>query len=95
METLYSIFDIKTRTWSSPQCHESDDALYQFLNVLINTHGSSPAHSNPEDFVLYKIGIFDPDMGQMHVLEEKELLTTFTPLKKRCEICEKDSDNGE
>lgn len=94
---LYSIHDIKARSWSEPQSHQSEEALMQFLSVIINTHGCGPQHTNPEDFVVYKVAEFNEDTGQMAFLEDKAPVTTFSSLKTPCKHCiqeQEEQSNG-
>lgn len=88
VKPIYSYFDIKTREWSDPQVHETEEALFQFLSLVVNTHGSGAVHTHPEDFVVYEVGTFNPETGSFTVYEEKEMVATLSSLKKPCDVCE-------
>lgn len=94
VQKLYSIFDIKTRLWSTVQCHESKDALWQFLNVIVNTHGAGDVHTHSEDFVVYELGSFDITEGIVSLLDPKQVVTSLSALKKPCPICDKEAEQA-
>lgn len=94
IQKLYSIFDIKTRLWSTVQSHESRDALFQFLNVIVNTHGTGDVHTHSDDFVVYEIGEFDVSEGLVSVYEPKEIVTSLSGLKKPCLTCQAEAEKA-
>ena len=94
IQKLYSIFDIKTRLWSTVQSHESRDALFQFLNVVVNTHGAGDVHTHADDFVVYEVGEFDISEGLVTVYDPKQIVTSLSGLKKPCSICQREAEQA-
>lgn len=94
LQKLYSIFDVKSRLWSAVQAHESKDALWQFLNVVVNSHGSGDVHTYADDFVVYELGEFDVTNGDIDLYNPKRIVTTLSALKKPCPICQREAEQA-
>lgn len=88
MTKLYVVFDTKAKSYSEPMCCEDEIALQQFLSVLINTHSEMPQHKFPEDFVVYAIADVNMEVAKITPFEEKELVSSFSGLKRKCKFCE-------
>ncbi|AXH75130.1 MAG: nonstructural protein [Microviridae sp.] len=55
-EYIYSLYDVKARTYGSAITHEDEVGVQLFFSQLVNTKGSGSCNTHPEDFVLYSIG---------------------------------------
>ena len=95
IKIVYAMHDIKTRLWSVPQVHESEDALFQFLDVIVNSHGAGAQHTHPEDFVVYEIGTFNEETGELISYSKKDIVCTLSSLKKECPICKAEQEKLE
>lgn len=95
LQIVYTMHDIKSRLWSTPQIHESEEALFQFLNVIVNSHGAGAQHTHPEDFVVYEIGTFNEETGELLSYDEKVIVCTLSSLKKECTVCKAEQEKTE
>lgn len=89
--TLYSVYDIKAKLWSTPITFDSDEAMEQYLSVLVNTHGNGHYHLYPEDFVVYKLGYWNEETGEFLPVD-KQVALNVVGIKRPCKYCEKPED---
>ncbi len=71
---IYSIFDTASGLYSRPFFTQSDpEAMRSFEDIA--TDAEHPIGKHPEDYMLYRIGIFDDTKGKL-LDEENECLVT-------------------
>ncbi len=72
--TIYSIFDTASGLYSRPFFTQSDpEAMRSFEDI--STTADHPIGKHPEDYMLFRIGIFDDTKGKL-VDEDNECLVT-------------------
>lgn len=59
--TMYSIFDVKTGSYSVPQCYVNEDVAKRTVQAA--AVDGSLLKSFPSDFILYSVGTFDDKDG--------------------------------
>ncbi len=71
---IYSIFDTASGLYSRPFFTQSDpEAMRSFEDISIDAE--HPIGKHPEDYMLFRIGIFDDTKGKL-VNEDNECLVT-------------------
>lgn len=64
VQNAYSVFDLKAETFSLPMFAITDEVAKRlFADVVAYREGSIGAH--PEDYVLFRVGVFNSDTGAM------------------------------
>lgn len=86
---VYSIYDVKSELWAPPITFESIDHLNQFLDLVVNTHGTGDYHVYPEDYVVYQLGEFNEETGNLDLFSEKQFAVNMVGLKRSCRDCER------
>lgn len=61
---VYSVFDCKAGSYSQPFCFLNDAMARRSFSVSVNEVGSQMFHA-PEDFVLYRVGVWDCVNGKL------------------------------
>lgn len=80
---IYSVYDKATKTYGTPWFQPTDQAaLRGFTNEVNRPAESNVIYTNPEDFVLYKLGKFSPELGVLDVNENPELMAKAIALVK-------------
>lgn len=74
---LYSIFDLKSQTFSQPVSYVNDEVAKRVIRDMLAQNNSLYAR-HPEDFVLYCIGEFDDSSAQIAVSADKVIDITAT-----------------
>lgn len=59
---IYSIYDTKAEQFGNPVCIRTDAEARRMFKALA-TDGETQVGRNPEDFLLYRIGVFDAEKG--------------------------------
>lgn len=77
---VYSLLDTKAKLWSNPFYQLSDVLAMRDLSRAVN-HSESELFHNPEDFLLYCLGQFDDEMGNL-TCGVPTLITNAAELKK-------------
>lgn len=64
MHKFYSLYDTKVATFGNPFCALSDGAA---CRMVIDAAGdpNTMLHKHPADFILYFLGTFDEDTGEV------------------------------
>ncbi len=71
---IYSIFDTASGLYSRPFFTQADaEAMRSFSDIVQDAE--HPVGKHPEDYAVYRIGIFDDTKGNM-INEENECLST-------------------
>lgn len=73
--SAYSIYDIKALTYSNPFFAPNHGAAMRIVQDAANDMNTSLAR-HPNDYIVYHIGHYDTDIGQM------------TPLDARQHVCD-------
>lgn len=60
----YSIFDRKSLTYHTPFFQHADGAAVRMLSDLVSDNGTSVGR-HPGDYVLYRIGAYDDQKGEL------------------------------
>lgn len=91
---LYTILDVKANLYSPPISFKDTQVFSQYLEVLVNTHGTGHYHLYPEDFVGYCIGTFNEQTGQIQLLAEREFAVNLAGLKRPCKYCDQPEEKA-
>ena len=59
---IVSVLDVKAESFSQPSCSANKATALRDFATAVNQPGSL-LNSHPDDFVLYQLGDFDPQMG--------------------------------
>lgn len=63
---VYSVKDIKANIWGSPFFQRNDVTAIRALRNEVNADNSaSLIATNPEDFEIYRVGVFDENTGAL------------------------------
>jgi len=81
MHKFYSLYDTKVSTFGNPFCAQSDGAA---VRMVIDAAGdpNTMLHKHPVDFVLYYLGTFDEDTGEVSGSKLNSLGTVATLTRK-------------
>lgn len=60
---IYSVMDSSTGVYALPYYSERDESAIRMFAMLVNDSRNVLINQHPEDFVLYRIGEFDDDLG--------------------------------
>lgn len=63
--TLYSLFDQGARYFGAPMMTQNEQMLRRGLEALLQDNARLPIFEYPEEFVVYKIGEYDPETGEI------------------------------
>ena len=72
---MYTISDRVSRTFWTPFAAHNDDDAKRAISNAVNTPSDNDIFLHPEDFDLYKIGIFDDSV------ENGNIFTPFQPIE--------------
>lgn len=61
---MYSVYDRKARIYNSPYVLANDQMAIRSFRLIVNDK-ESMVHHYPEDFVLYRIGKFNSNTGNL------------------------------
>lgn len=75
---IYSILDRVTKTYSQPYYAINDDDARRALSIAVNSSDSGNLFMHPDDFSLYRIGVFDDDQNN------PEIITSELPISFIC-----------
>lgn len=64
MQKVYSLFDTKVQTFGNPFCAQSDGAAVRMVCDAAADQNTMLA-KHPSDFILYGLGTFDEDSGNL------------------------------
>lgn len=102
---LYSIFDTGCQEYSPVMAMESEQALDNFIKLLVRTHSHSRQHTHPEEFAVFQVGYFDIDAGRVIALkdyalnespEDKRFVNSFSAYKlPSCKYCKTEDERAE
>jgi len=62
---LYSLFDQGARFFGAPMMAQNESMLRRGLEALLQDNQRLPIFEYPEEFVVYKIGEFDQETGEI------------------------------
>lgn len=62
---LYSLFDQGARFFGAPMMTQNESMLRRGLEALLQDNQRLPIFEYPEEFIVYKIGEFDPETGEI------------------------------
>ena len=88
---LWTIYDTKMRTYSDLICC-TEKELERYCDVIVNSHSEMPHHKNPEDFVIYAMGVFDKDTGKALLEDDKIIFQSLAAYRKTCKFCNKETN---
>lgn len=72
---MYTILDRVSRTYWTPFCAHNDDDAKRCIGNAVNTPSDNDIFLHPEDFDLYKVGMFDDSA------ENGNIISTFQPIE--------------
>jgi len=73
---IYSIFDQASGLYSRPFFTQSDgEAVRSFNDISIDAE--HPCGKHPEDYTLFRLGVFDDTNGNFHNEENQSLMTAL------------------
>ena len=73
---IYSIFDTASGLYSRPFFTQSDgEAVRSFNDIACDTE--HPVGRHPEDYTLYRLGVFDDTKGHFHDESNQSLMTAL------------------
>lgn len=79
--TMYSIFDTASKSYMRPFfCAADGEAMRLFADIV--NDGEHPVGKHPEDYSVFRIGMFDDNKGSLHP-EDPECLAVGLELVKR------------
>lgn len=81
---LYTIYDVKSQVHSPLVSQVNDEVAVRTIANCVN-NPEHPYGQNPEDFKLYKIGIFNDIDGLIETLAKSKLITDLNALVKPLE----------
>lgn len=64
MVNLFSILDTKASIYMQPFCCSTNAVALRHFSDSVNT-ADSPFHKHPEDYILFEIGRFDDQTGEI------------------------------
>lgn len=74
---IFSIYDVKARTYSSPMLFvHKGEAIRVFSDIVKDPKSTVSKH--PEDYKLYYLGVFDVHSGQFSAKENPEFMNNAT-----------------
>lgn len=79
---LFSIFDMKSGVYLAPFVSRSDTDAERQISASFRDPAikESPVGQNPEDFALYRLGMFDDEMGTIESTAPPRLVKTLKEL---------------
>lgn len=63
---VYSIFDTKAKVYQKPFFLMNDDVCIRAVKQAVNDVNTE-IHHNPEDFIVFQVGMFDDQTGILEV----------------------------
>lgn len=82
-QIIYALYDIKACVYGVPMVYADGEDPQQFLSMLVNTKCSGMLNTNPEDFILYKIG--EVNNGKVFPVEHT-IACNVAGLRKRIKL---------
>lgn len=64
MFKFYSLYDVKVSTFGNPFCAQSDGAAVRMV-IDAASDPNTMLYKHPADFILYFLGTFDEDTGEV------------------------------
>lgn len=73
IQNLYCLYDSAARRYFPPFLSDNNDTAQRYLKSSLTSTDSVIAQ-HPDDYSLYMVGDFDPDSGQIDVVDQPILV---------------------
>jgi hypothetical protein len=71
---LYSVFDRTAETFEPPFVESTDGMAVRVMQTIVANNPNHPVAKFGEDFILYKIGEFNPTTGNLVQVKHRAII---------------------
>lgn len=82
VQQMFSVYDVKSEIFGFPMCSPTISSFARILSDLI-AEGKHAFAQHPEDYVLFHLGEFHEQSGQIHLLPAPNSLFSLTTLTRQ------------